>query len=54
VERMGGREKCTRFWCESPNESGHLEDLGVDGRMESEWILVRLARGCRVDSGGSG
>jgi hypothetical protein len=23
----------------------HLEDQGVDGRMESEWIFGRLARG---------
>jgi hypothetical protein len=39
------REKCTRFWVESPKVRGHLEDQGVDGRVESEWILGRLACG---------
>jgi hypothetical protein len=24
------REKCTRFWWESPKERDHLEDQGVD------------------------
>jgi hypothetical protein len=33
------REKCTRFWWESPNERGHLKDQVVAGRMGSEWIL---------------
>jgi hypothetical protein len=36
------REKCTRFWWESPNERDHLEDQGVSGKMGSEWILGRL------------
>jgi hypothetical protein len=27
------REKCTRFWWESPKERDHSEDRGVDGRM---------------------
>jgi hypothetical protein len=31
-----------------------LEDQGVDGRMGSEWILRRLAKGCEVGSTGSG
>jgi hypothetical protein len=26
-----------------------LEDQGIDGRIGSEWILGRLAGGCRVD-----
>jgi hypothetical protein len=39
------RGKCTGFWWESQKESGHLEDQGVCGGTESEWILVRLA-GC--------
>jgi hypothetical protein len=47
------REKCTRFWWESSGESDHSEDRDVDGRMGSEWILERLARG-GVDSVGSG
>jgi hypothetical protein len=29
------REKCTRFWLESPKERDHWEDQGVDGiRMD--------------------
>jgi hypothetical protein len=48
------REKCTRFWCESPREGDHLEDQGVGGKMESKWILGRLAWGCGLDSTGSG
>jgi hypothetical protein len=39
------REKCTRFWWESTNEKDHLEDQGVGGKMEPEWILGRLACG---------
>jgi hypothetical protein len=39
------REKCTRFWWESPKERDHLEDQGVGGKMGSEWILGRLAGG---------
>jgi hypothetical protein len=39
------REKCTRFWWESPKERDHSEDGGVDRRMGSEWILGRLAGG---------
>jgi hypothetical protein len=46
-------EKCTRFWWESPKERDLLEDQGVGGRMGSEWILGRLARGCGLDSTGS-
>jgi hypothetical protein len=37
------REKCKRFWWESPKERDHSEDQGVNGRMGSEWILGRLA-----------
>jgi hypothetical protein len=39
------REKCTRFWWESPKKKDHSEDRGVDWKMESEFILQRLARG---------
>jgi hypothetical protein len=39
------REKCTRFWWESPKERDHLEDQDVGGKMGSEWILGRLACG---------
>jgi hypothetical protein len=31
-----------------------LEDQGIDERMVSEWILGRLAGGCRVDPVDSG
>jgi hypothetical protein len=34
---------CTGFWWESQKERDLLEDRGVDGRMGSEWTLVRLA-----------
>jgi hypothetical protein len=48
------REKCTRFWWESPKERDNLEDQGVGGKMGSEWILGRLALGeGRLDSTGS-
>jgi hypothetical protein len=36
------REKCTRFWWESPNERDHWDDQGVGGKMGSEWILGGL------------
>jgi hypothetical protein len=38
-------EKCRGCCWESPNEKGHLEDRGVDGRMGSKWIVGRLAGG---------
>jgi hypothetical protein len=34
-----------RFWWESPKERNHWEDQGIGGKMESEWILGRLACG---------
>jgi hypothetical protein len=39
------REKCTRFWWESPKERDSSEDQGIGRRMESEWIIGRLACG---------
>jgi hypothetical protein len=39
------REKCTRFWWESPWEGDHLEDQGIGEKMGSEWILGRLVSG---------
>jgi hypothetical protein len=49
------REKCRRFWWESPKERDHWEDQGVGGKMGSEWILLgRMAWGCGLDSTGSG
>jgi hypothetical protein len=47
------REKCKGFWWKSPKERDQLEDQSVDGSMGSQWILRRLAGGCRVDSVGS-
>jgi hypothetical protein len=47
------REKCTRFWWESPRERGHFEDQGVGGKMRSKWILGRLSWVCVLDSTGS-
>jgi hypothetical protein len=41
-ERRGER---TGFWWESPKERVHSESQGIDGRVRSEWILMRLARG---------
>jgi hypothetical protein len=42
-------EKCTRFWWGSPKERDHSEDLGVDGRMGSEWIFAAAdISGCNV------
>jgi hypothetical protein len=38
-------EERKRFSWESPKEGDHLEDQGVDGKMESELILGRLAGG---------
>jgi hypothetical protein len=49
------REKCTRFWWESPRKGDHLEDQGVGGKMGSERILGRMAwGGGGLDSNGSG
>jgi hypothetical protein len=42
------------FSWESLKERDHSEDRGVDGSLESEWILEILAGGCGVDSTGSG
>jgi alpha-glucosidase (family GH31 glycosyl hydrolase) len=48
------REKCTKFWWESPKERDHLEDWGVDG-MKMDLREVCWGRGSGgVDSPGSG
>jgi hypothetical protein len=47
-----GEEK--KEYRESPKERDVLEGRGVCGRMESEWILGRLAGGYREYSFGSG
>jgi hypothetical protein len=41
------REKCTRFWWESPKERDHSEDRSVDGRMGSEWTLGKFGGGVK-------
>jgi hypothetical protein len=33
------RQMNTKFGCGNLKESGHLEDLGVDGRIILTWIL---------------
>jgi hypothetical protein len=50
------REKCTRFYWESPKERDHWEDQGIGGKMGLEWILGKLAwgGGCELDSTVSG
>jgi hypothetical protein len=30
----------TEFWCGDLREQDHLEDLDVDGRVISKWIIV--------------
>jgi hypothetical protein len=45
VARMGEKKKVYKVLGESLKERDHSEDRGVDGRMRSEWILRRLARG---------
>jgi hypothetical protein len=39
------RENNIRFGWKSQNERDNSEDLRIDGRMGSEWILGRLAGG---------
>jgi hypothetical protein len=48
VARMAEERKVFRVLVGKP-ERDHSEGRGVDGRMGSEWILGRLAGGCRVD-----
>jgi hypothetical protein len=38
-------ETCTGFWWESPMERDHLNDQGVDGRVESKLTLGRWLKG---------
>jgi hypothetical protein len=40
---MGEERKVCKVSEESKKEKDHLEDRGVDVRMESKWILGRLA-----------
>jgi hypothetical protein len=45
VARMGEERKLYKVLVGSPKERDHWEDQGVGGKMESEWILGRLAWG---------
>jgi hypothetical protein len=47
------RERCTRFWWESPKERGHSEDQGVYRRMDQTGCLGYWLGG-GVESVGSG
>ena len=38
---MGRKELCTGFWWGNLKEQDHLEDLGIDGRIISAWILKK-------------
>jgi hypothetical protein len=42
------RGKYTGFWWESLKKGDHLKDQGVDGKMESAWILETLAGGVEL------
>jgi hypothetical protein len=45
VACMGDERNMYRVYWESQKERDHLEDHVIDGRMGSEWILLRLAGG---------
>jgi hypothetical protein len=51
VARMERREKCTRFWWESPKERDHWEDQGEDG-IRMDLREIGLGGGCGLDSTG--
>jgi hypothetical protein len=36
-----GVERCMTFWLENPKGKDHTEDLSVDVRIMSEWILEK-------------
>jgi hypothetical protein len=42
---MAEERKLYKVLVGRPKGKNHSEDQGVDGRMGSEWILVRLAGG---------
>jgi hypothetical protein len=33
------QEMCTKFWSENLKGRDHFEDLGIDGRTRSGWVL---------------
>ena len=38
---MGDRNVHTRLWWGDLRERGHLEDLGIDGRITAKWITKK-------------
>jgi hypothetical protein len=38
---MGRSDMHAKFQSEDPKGTGHLGDLGVDGRIISQWILKK-------------
>jgi hypothetical protein len=42
---MGGERNVYKVLMGKPEKADHWGDQGIDGRMGSEWILGRLARG---------
>jgi hypothetical protein len=55
VARIETREKCTRFWWESPEERDYLEDQGVGGKMGSvgpwgDWLGGTKKRRGKIDT----
>jgi hypothetical protein len=46
VARMGDERNVFKVLIGKPEERHHSEDQGVDERMRSKWILVRLSEGC--------
>jgi hypothetical protein len=51
---MGEGRKVHRVLMGKPEERDHWEDRDVGGRMKKEFILGWLAKGCRVNTFGSG
>jgi len=54
VTRLGIERKVYKFVVDNPEGKRPLERPKSKWRMGSEWILLRLTGGCRVDSVGSG
>jgi hypothetical protein len=41
------------YWLESLKYSGHLENLGTDGKTAFKWTLGNMVRGYGLESSGS-
>jgi hypothetical protein len=39
---------CTKFSLDNLKGRDHLEDLGIDGRIVSEWISMRIQVGSKL------